>query len=151
MALVLMVVQGALLCCGRGEPRDQRAKEVSQRDTVALKTEPARVSKNMEWETVQNLPDTTGVATGPGGRELHPAQLPAGAYQACKASAAVRLPDPQRAIWGNLPDKVERASTGEYALVGQVRPDSASPGLSFLCVLTRAGNTWRVVNLEMSH
>ena len=158
-ALALTILPGALICCGPGEPRDEGANEVRQPETIAAEGEPAPTpadeiepkprSVEVERERPQPAPDTTGVATGPGGQELDPAQLPRGAYQACKDFAATQLADPQQAVWGKLPDTVERAPSGEYALVGQVRPDSVSSGLSFLCVISRAGKTWRVIKLEM--
>ena len=169
LALALTALPGALLCCGPGDVGDQPQEQALPGDTVVLDTGSVRgsvdaerrpmrislegdsvdVSREPRRQAVATSADTTGVATGPGGRELDPAQLPPGAYEACKDSAAVRLPDPHRAVWGKLPDEVERGPTGEYTLVGQVRPDSLSPGLSFLCVLVATERVWRVVQLEM--
>jgi hypothetical protein len=145
-AVTVLVV--SLLGCGPGRPETPRSTQPPPPQAAVPASDSARPASVPESRTPRIPPDTTGVATGPGSRELDPAQIPPGAYRACQRSAAVQLPAPERAVWSKLPDKVERTASGEYALVAQVRPDSASPGLSFACVVAQEGEGWRVVEVE---
>ncbi len=62
------------------------------------------------------------------------------------------LAKPEQAQWSAVPDTLTRTSIpDQYALVSHVRPDSTSPGVSFLCVVRRTeGGVWSVLDLQTS-
>ena len=169
--VAVLALAAVLLGCGPGEPDPagdaavERAQEAPRRDTGAPAAErppgspaasrggePRREPRAAAPEpspTPPTPPDTTGVATGPGAEEIDPAEIPTEAYQACKDSVAVQLANPGTATWGKLPETVERTPGGDYVLAGRVRPDSLSPGISFVCAVRSAGNGWRVAGLQV--
>lgn len=76
-------------------------------------------------------------------------RAPRAAYLACQDSIAATLPDPENALWGELPDNVQpTGEPGRYAVLAQVRPDSLSPGVSYACVVEQTGGGWRVISLQ---
>ena len=73
----------------------------------------------------------------------------AAAYAACRDSVEAALPAPGLAVWPAIPDTIAPAETvGRYRIVAQVRPDSISPGVPFLCVVQRNGESWAVVMIQ---
>ncbi|MFN2433620.1 MAG: hypothetical protein ABR599_12545 [Gemmatimonadota bacterium] len=160
-ASLLLPCLSGLISCGRSEPSDvAESPPALQRDTSA-----AVQGDSVAAEPAPAPPSTiAGPAPAPPPPVAEPAldsaqtrvgvapseRAPESAYHACKDSVASRLERPETAVWAKAPDNAERTEArGGYALVGQVRADSLSPGISFLCVVEPRGEEWRVTQLQM--
>lgn len=158
LRLVVPLTLWMLNACGGPAPEDPR-REV---DSVPAPVAPAMVgeSERARSDTVHAGSDTQPVradvadTAGPEDEVVgasRTAGLAPGAYVACRDSLTQTLPDPQAAVWPARPDTVQPLPEGRFRLLGQVRPDSVSPGLTYFCVVRRTGaDGWEIIDLGSS-